>query len=311
MRIVIWILALWVAGLGGYLLYEEYWPGATGNLIVLADQPGAKVWLDRVPAGRTPVVVLNVAVGTRLIEVEAEGFRRFRSTVNVAPNRQAVVRNRLKSVSGRPGERAADLDLDELGKLSPDSVPAVSELPEAADLEPVRKLLSERKYDEAFRRLDEMAGDEKMRKHVQRIALVRRLARLMEKTVACGYRQLRKAKGRDYVLTLRKGIQFAGTLVDVTDTEVVMNSAGTEHRLPLSSIGTEQVIRLASAELDPREPKNLVRFALLYAAEGEFEQYADQIPKASFELIREALRSSSGDVDSTRELLRALREIAS
>jgi hypothetical protein len=47
------------------------------------------------------------------------------------------------------------------------------------------------------------------------------------------------------------------------------------------------------------------------AAEGEFEQYASQIPKASFELIREALRSSSGDVDKTRELLRALREIAS
>ncbi len=46
------------------------------------------------------------------------------------------------------------------------------------------------------------------------------------------------------------------------------------------------------------------------AAEGEFEQFSHQLPRASFELIREALRSSSGDVDAARELLRALRDIA-
>jgi predicted component of type VI protein secretion system len=47
------------------------------------------------------------------------------------------------------------------------------------------------------------------------------------------------------------------------------------------------------------------------AAEGEFEQFANAIPRASFELIREALRSSSGDMQTARELLRKLREIAS
>jgi hypothetical protein len=46
------------------------------------------------------------------------------------------------------------------------------------------------------------------------------------------------------------------------------------------------------------------------AAEGEFEQFANQIPRASFELIREALRSSSGDVDTAREILRRLRDLA-
>lgn len=46
------------------------------------------------------------------------------------------------------------------------------------------------------------------------------------------------------------------------------------------------------------------------AAEGEFDQFAHAIPRASFELIREALRSSAGDVESARELLRALRSIA-
>ncbi len=46
------------------------------------------------------------------------------------------------------------------------------------------------------------------------------------------------------------------------------------------------------------------------AAEGEFEQFSHEIPRASFELIREALRSSSSDVDTARELLRVLREFA-
>jgi hypothetical protein len=46
------------------------------------------------------------------------------------------------------------------------------------------------------------------------------------------------------------------------------------------------------------------------AAEGEFEQFAPQIPRASFELIRESLRSSSQEVDLARELLRELRDLA-
>ena len=46
------------------------------------------------------------------------------------------------------------------------------------------------------------------------------------------------------------------------------------------------------------------------AAEGEFDQFAHELPRASFELIREALRSSSKDVDTARELLRVLRDLA-
>lgn len=46
------------------------------------------------------------------------------------------------------------------------------------------------------------------------------------------------------------------------------------------------------------------------AADGEFDQFANNIPRASFELIREALRSSSNDVETARELLRELRRVA-
>lgn len=46
------------------------------------------------------------------------------------------------------------------------------------------------------------------------------------------------------------------------------------------------------------------------AAEGEFEQFHDALPRASFELIREALRSSAEDMESAREMMRDLRTLA-
>lgn len=46
------------------------------------------------------------------------------------------------------------------------------------------------------------------------------------------------------------------------------------------------------------------------AAEGEFDQYSNVVPRASFELIREALRSSAADMETARELLRKLRALS-
>jgi prefoldin subunit 5 len=46
------------------------------------------------------------------------------------------------------------------------------------------------------------------------------------------------------------------------------------------------------------------------AAEGEFDQFHDALPRASFELIREALRSSANDMETARDMLRKLRKIA-
>lgn len=46
------------------------------------------------------------------------------------------------------------------------------------------------------------------------------------------------------------------------------------------------------------------------AAEGEFEQYAQNLPRASFELIRQSLRDAAGHCDQARDLLRKLREVA-
>jgi predicted nucleic acid-binding Zn-ribbon protein len=47
------------------------------------------------------------------------------------------------------------------------------------------------------------------------------------------------------------------------------------------------------------------------AAEGEFEQFSHQLPRASFELIRQSMKNAADCADQARELLRSLREIAS
>jgi len=46
------------------------------------------------------------------------------------------------------------------------------------------------------------------------------------------------------------------------------------------------------------------------ASEGEFEQYAQSIPRASYELIRQSMRDAALHCDAARDLLRKLREIA-
>jgi predicted component of type VI protein secretion system len=48
----------------------------------------------------------------------------------------------------------------------------------------------------------------------------------------------------------------------------------------------------------------------IMAAEGEFEQFHSALPRASFELIREALKSSADDMESAREMMRDLRVLA-
>lgn len=47
----------------------------------------------------------------------------------------------------------------------------------------------------------------------------------------------------------------------------------------------------------------------LLAAEGEIEQYAQILPAASYELVREAVRSSRMQMETARDIMRMLREV--
>jgi len=79
------------------------------------------------------------------------------------------------------------------------------------------------------------------------------------------------------------------------------------------SAKVRRAIEIAAATAETSASLNDLLSSLrieVMAAEGEFEQYAHAIPRASFELIRQSLKDGALHCDEARELLRKLREVA-
>lgn len=88
-----------------------------------------------------------------------------------------------------------------------------------------------------------------------------------------------------------------------------------EHQMvtEAGSIKVKRALEIAAATAETSSSLNDLLSSLrieVMAAEGEFEQYAHNIPRASFELIRQSLKDAAGHCDEARELLRKLREVA-
>ena len=92
--------------------------------------------------------------------------------------------------------------------------------------------------------------------------------------------------------------------VDKADRELAQEagSAKVKRALEIASLTAE-----TSASLN--DLLSSLRIEVM-AAEGEFEQYAHNIPRASFELIRQSMKDAAAHCDEARDLLRKLREIA-
>ena len=79
------------------------------------------------------------------------------------------------------------------------------------------------------------------------------------------------------------------------------------------SVKVRRALEIAAATAETSASLNDLLSSLrieVMAAEGEFEQYATNIPRASFELIRQSLKDGAAHCDEARELLRKLREVA-
>ncbi len=79
------------------------------------------------------------------------------------------------------------------------------------------------------------------------------------------------------------------------------------------SIKVQRALEIASMTAEAAASLNDVISSLrieVMAAEGEFDQYAHQIPRSSFELIRQSLKDAASHCDEAREMLRKLREVA-
>ncbi|MCB9357613.1 MAG: PEGA domain-containing protein [Calditrichaeota bacterium] len=70
------ILILWVVGLGGYLLFDRFGPGATGTVVVHSDPPGAEIWMDLAPLNRgTPAELRELPAGKHSFTVKLPDHR--------------------------------------------------------------------------------------------------------------------------------------------------------------------------------------------------------------------------------------------
>ncbi len=90
---------------------------------------------------------------------------------------------------------------------------------------------------------------------------------------------------------------------------------GAERSLQLEagSVKVKRALEIAAMTAEAAASLNDLLSSLrieVMAAEGEFEQYAHNIPRASFELIRQSMKDAAQHCDEARELLRKLREVA-
>jgi len=83
--------------------------------------------------------------------------------------------------------------------------------------------------------------------------------------------------------------------------------------LESGSVKVRRALEIAAATAETSASLNDLLSSLrieVMAAEGEFEQYAQNIPRSSFELIRQSLKDGAAHCDEARDLLRKLREVA-
>ncbi len=252
-----------------------------GSLAVIVDPPGARIALDRISAGRTPHVILNVPAGTHRLEISAEGYRPFTASVTVAPNELHVVRKDLVPTDAPPSRESAAPETPLGGKLDWSRVPYPEELPEERVFQPVRELVSERHYEEALARLDAMPKAQKA-EYAQRLARERSVIQRLRGVVDAAREVLPGKVGqKDYRLSLGTGFPLTCDILGVEGAEIkVMTRAG-KRTIDFADLSAENVVRLAAEKLNPRDPAHRVSFALLYAAEGQYEEAYEQLRLAA------------------------------
>ena len=92
-----------------------------------------------------------------------------------------------------------------------------------------------------------------------------------------------------------------------------MERAESQLSLEAGSVKVRRALEIAAATAETSASLNDLLSSLrieVMAAEGEFEQYSQGIPRASYELIRQSLKDAAAHCDEARELLRKLREVA-
>ena len=70
-----------------------------GTLAIDSVVPGAHVFINGDPIGRTPLLLKSVSIGSRAVRIEAPGYRTWSASVQVTANQQTRIRPRLDPVT--------------------------------------------------------------------------------------------------------------------------------------------------------------------------------------------------------------------
>jgi len=256
-----------------------------GNLVVLVTPPGSDIEVDRVPCGRTPKRVINVSAGTHQVKISRPGYRPMHVSVTVTAGQDNEVKGKLAEGEGLltalPGGYKPE-ELEEK-KLEKEQIPSVDQMPEAKAFEHVRDLISQRRYQEALSELDDMAGEEIGSRYGDRIARDRRFIGQIQQVVKAGWEGLKRKIGQQYELLLRNGISLKGKILDVTEEQIVIDihADGKGLSVPQAKVHADRLVRFAAYSMDQSKPENQAKFALLFAAEGDYDKAYAAIRRAA------------------------------
>ena len=92
-----------------------------------------------------------------------------------------------------------------------------------------------------------------------------------------------------------------------------LDKAETSLKVEAGSVKVKRALEIAAMTAEAAASLNDLLSSLrieVMAAEGEFDQFAHQLPRASFELIRQSLKDAAAHCDEARDMLRKLREVA-
>lgn len=252
-----------------------------GAIAVLIDPPGSRIQLDRIQVDDTPAVLRNVKAGTHRLVVSAEGYRPHVASVTVVEGRTVQVSGDLATAGVGRTTGILPQDIETMGVVDPDDVPAADSMPEEKALVGIHRMLQKRDYEGALKGLDRLARDETTLPYSRRVARERTYAERLRAIMAQAVAELNGMVGQDVALELGAGIGIRGTLVGVADGMFTLDRDGRQTSFDVDSLSTEQVVDLASKRLPADQPVNAVGYALLHATEGDFTTAYEWLRRAA------------------------------
>ena len=251
-----------------------------GHLMVKVKPKGSRVAVDRTPRGQTPVEVINLSAGTHRLTVSRDGYHSRSRLIKILPRRQITISGKLKRRQGPAADGGGGLTVqtgEDSGPLSP------QDMPEEQTFQPVRKLVSEGKLEEALDKLDELAGGDRGSRYATRIARDRVVIGFMKKVREAAWLELQTLAGEQVTIPTEIGARFSGELRNVSSdgAKVKLPGNGRTVNIDRSDIRTEKIIELASERLDAESPRGKARIAAYYAGQGMLDKASTLLSAAT------------------------------